>query len=98
MTHCLNGFEIALNFSIPRWSCIMDIPPLDAGPRAISPTDVSQFIRLDQCERFLRLRLHERNVSSGFMREFGVMTQPITPLLTQAGAEFETEIESAVDA
>jgi hypothetical protein len=31
---------------------------LDAlGRVRISPTDVSQFIRLDQCERYLRLRL-----------------------------------------
>ena len=31
------------------------------GRVRISPTDVSQFIRLDQCERYLRLRLHERS-------------------------------------
>lgn len=76
----------------------MDIPPLGAGPHAISPTDVSQFIRIEQCERYLRLRLHERNVGSGFMREFGVVPQSIPPLLTQAGADFENEIERAVDA
>jgi hypothetical protein len=29
----------------------------DQGRVRISPTDVSQFIRLDQCERYLRLRL-----------------------------------------
>ena len=29
----------------------------DQGRVRISPTDVSQFIRLDQCERDLRLRL-----------------------------------------
>ena len=33
---------------------------LDAlGRIRISPTAVSQFIRLDQCERYLRLRLHD---------------------------------------
>jgi hypothetical protein len=33
----------------------------------ISPTDVSQFIRLDQCERYLRLRLHERSAGARFL-------------------------------
>ena len=31
----------------------------DQGRVRISPTDVSQFIRLDQCERYLRLRYEE---------------------------------------
>lgn len=38
---------------------IVNLDRLDA-PLSISPTDVSQFIRLDQCRRYLRLRLHER--------------------------------------
>ncbi len=33
----------------------------DRGRVRISPTDVSQFIRLDQCERYLRLRLQEQS-------------------------------------
>ena len=38
-------------------------PAADGYPvrkRKISPTDISQYIRLDQCRRYLRLRLHER--------------------------------------
>src|SRR4051794_27250719 len=66
------------------------------GRMRISPTDVSQFIRLDQCERYLRLRLHERSAGIRFMYDYGVVPQSIPPLLTQSGAEFEEGIEEAV--
>src|SRR5919107_1520574 len=63
---------------------------LDAlGRVRISPTDVSQFIRLDQCERYLRLRLHERSAGTRFMVDYGVVPQSIPPLLTQSGTLFE---------
>lgn len=68
-----------------------------AGPaRQITPTDVAQFIRLDQCQRYLRLRLYQRNGGAGFMKEYGVVPQSIPPLLTRSGAEFETRVEEAV--
>ncbi len=67
-------------------------------PRKISPTDISQFIRLDQCERYLRLRLHERAQGQKFLYEYGVAPQSIPPILTQSGADFEESIESAVRA
>ena len=65
-------------------------------PRKISPTDISQFIRLDQCERYLRLRLHERAAGQKFLYDYGVAPQSIPPILTQSGAEFEEAIEDAV--
>ena len=55
----------------------------------LSPTDISQFIRLEQCERYLRLRLHERGVNANFMRQYGVAPVSVTPLLTRSGAIFE---------
>jgi len=58
----------------------------------LSPTDLSQFVRLGQCERYLRLRLHERNVDGRFMAKYGVRTAPITPLLTRSGAAFERRV------
>jgi hypothetical protein len=61
-----------------------------------SPTDLSRFIRLEQCRRFLRLRLHERTCGSGFMAENGVRPQAIPPLLTRTGRAFEAEVEAAV--
>src|SRR5215207_10606898 len=72
---------------------------LDAlGRIRISPTDVSQFIRLDQCERYLRLRLHERSAGMRFMVDYGVVPQSIPPLLTQSGAQFEEGVERIVAA
>src|ERR671921_793695 len=68
------------------------------GRVRISPTDVSQFIRLDQCERYLRLRLHERSAGMRFMYDYGVVPQSIPPLLTQSGARFEEGVERTVAA
>ncbi len=64
--------------------------------RRISPTDVSQYLRLQRCDRFLRLRLHERCAGRKFLPEFGVAAQGITPLLSLAGSAFEDEIIAAV--
>jgi hypothetical protein len=70
---------------------------LDAlGRVRISPTDVSQFIRLEQCERYLRLRLHERSAGLRFMVDYGVVPQSIPPLLTQSGTRFEEDVERTV--
>src|SRR5215218_2113442 len=72
---------------------------LDAlGRVRISPTDVSQFIRLDQCERYLRLRLHERSAGRRFMDDYDVVPQSIPPLLTQSGNLFEEKVERTVAA
>src|SRR5215213_1413965 len=68
----------------------------DRGRVRISPTDVSQFIRLEQCERYLRLRLHERSSSIRFMHDYGVVPQSIPPLLTRSGEHFEERVERAV--
>ena len=67
--------------------------PAKSDKRRISPTIVSQFVRLDQCRRYLRLSLHEREAGSGFMGAYGVAPQEILPLLTRAGAEFEARVE-----
>src|SRR3954467_6668020 len=70
----------------------------EQGRVRISPTDVSQFIRLEQCERYLRLRLHERSSSIRFMIDYGVVPQSIPPLLTQSGVRFEEDVERIVAA
>ena len=70
----------------------------DHGTRPISPTDVSQFIRLDQCRRYLRLRLHERVAGSRFLHDYGVAPQAIQPLLTRSGTTFEAAVAAAVRA
>jgi hypothetical protein len=63
------------------------------GGLRISPTLVSQFVRLEQCRRFLRLALHERSGGGNFMRDYDVAPQEILPLLTRSGAEFERRVE-----
>lgn len=66
--------------------------------RRVSPTDISQFIRLDQCQRYLALRLKERREGLRFIYDYGVTPQAIPPLLTRSGATFEKEVEAAVGA
>src|SRR5207248_5686247 len=64
----------------------------------ISPTDISQFIRLEQCQRYLRLRLHERAHGRDFLSNYGVYPQTIPPLLTRSGQSFEDAVERSVSA
>ena len=64
------------------------------APLPISPTDVSQFIRLDQCQRFLRLRLHARSNTMRFLHDYDVQPQGIPPILSRSGAEFEQQVEA----
>jgi hypothetical protein len=71
------------------------VPDLASQPLRISPTDVSQFVRLEQCERYLRFRLAERSGRT-FMREYDVTPQRITPLLSLSGREFEESVETAI--
>lgn len=60
--------------------------------RRITPTDVSQFVNLEQCERFLRLRLSER-AGHKFLEPYDVAAQRITPLMTLSGRTFEDAVE-----
>jgi hypothetical protein len=64
--------------------------------RRIAPTDVAQFIRLEQCRRYLRLRLYERAQGLDFMYDFGVKPQSIPPILTRSGESFEKTVERSV--
>src|SRR3954447_3798204 len=71
------------------------VPDPASQPLRISPTDVSQFVRLEQCERYLRFRLAERSGRS-FLREYDVSPQRITPLLSLSGREFEESAEKEI--
>jgi hypothetical protein len=72
----------------------LELPPIPIGEGLrLSPTDVSQFIRLEQCERYLRLRLHERVSGRSFLYDYDVQPQSIPPLLTRSGRDFEGEVE-----
>jgi hypothetical protein len=69
------------------------IIPLANASQRISPTDISQYIRLDQCRRYLRLRFHERTHGLRFMQAYDVAPQSIPPILTLSGARFEDRVE-----
>ncbi len=62
-------------------------------PMRLTPTDVTQFVRLEQCERYLRFRLAER-AGHDFMGEYDVTPQRITPLLSLSGHTFEQGVEA----
>lgn len=64
-------------------------------PLRITPTDVSSFVRLEQCERFLRFRLAER-AGQRFMDDYGVTPQRISPLLSLSGETFEERVEKVI--
>ncbi len=77
-------------------SATVSLPVLPTNrPLRLTPTDVSQFVRLEQCERFLRFRLAER-AGQKFMEDYDVTPQRITPLLSLSGHEFEEGIEKAL--
>ncbi len=69
-----------------------------APPRSISPTDISQFVRLEQCERYLRLRLRERAEGEDFLLQYDVARQEVSPILTRSGAALEEQVETDVRA
>lgn len=73
---------------------MISLPVLPADQaRRLTPTDVTLFVRLEQCERFLRLRLAER-AGQDFMKEYDVIPQRMTPLLSLSGHTFEEGIEA----
>lgn len=69
------------------------LPPADTTAlRRVSPTDVAQFIRLDQCQRYLRLRLTERVCGADFIHAYGVSPQDPPPLMMRGGEAFEDQV------
>lgn len=58
----------------------------------LSITSISQFIRLQNCERYLRFRLFP-NEAKEFLDRWNLTIQPLTPLLEDSGARFEKAVE-----
>jgi AAA domain/PD-(D/E)XK nuclease superfamily len=73
------------------------IAPLDGAHRRIAPTDVSGFLRTDQCWRFMRLRLYERAAGRKAFDQFGTPLQPAPQMLTRSGDAFERDVYSDID-
>ncbi len=75
----------------------ISLPTLPTGqPVRLTPTDVTSFVRAEQCQRFLRFRLAER-AGQEFMEASGVVPQRITPLLSLSGRTFEQEAEDSLE-
>jgi hypothetical protein len=60
-------------------------------PFHLSPTSLAQYIRLENCERFLRFRLVPQDLSR-LEKKWNLTIQPLTPLLREAGADFEESL------
>jgi hypothetical protein len=69
----------------------------DDGCRTIAPTDLAQYIRLQQCRRYLRLRLHERAAGQRAVRRYAGPGQEIPPLLTRSGTLFEARVYAEIE-
>jgi hypothetical protein len=57
----------------------------------LNPTTLSQYIRLENCERYLRFSLVKEDVYR-LERKWGITAQPLTPLLKESGTDFEQNI------
>ena len=65
---------------------------------AFSPTDITSFLRFENCERYLRLALFQRNANRDFLRDAGTAPADLTPLVKHSGYEFEREVERDINA
>ncbi len=66
------------------------------GPPRLTATDIASWLRLGQCDRFLRFHLEYRNErkvdGAGFMDELDVAPQPLPTLRSGSGAQFEADV------
>ena len=60
-------------------------------PAPLTPTDLTAYVRLGQCRRYLRLKIAQREGAT-FLQDFGVEAQRVSPLLSRSGAVFESDI------
>lgn len=63
----------------------------------VSVTSLSQYVRLENCERFLRFRLRPEEARA-LLDRWSLTIQPLTPLLRDEGAAFEREVETQIAA
>lgn len=57
----------------------------------LSPTDIAQYVRLENCERYLSFRLNP-DVKDHLSKKWRVNVQPLTPLLSDLGIAFERRV------
>lgn len=69
--------------------------PEDANLIRLNPTSLAQYIRFENCDRFLRFRLVPADADR-LMHRWGLTIQPLTPLLKESGADFEADVASRI--
>lgn len=57
----------------------------------LNPTVLSQYIKFSNCERFLRFSLC-RHDADEYLEKWGITEQPLTPLLSESGIDFESDV------
>ncbi len=62
----------------------------------LSPTDFSQQLGRERCEKFLRLRMIERDRGAGFFSELGVHPNESPSVLARDGDAFEQRVVAAL--
>ena len=63
--------------------------------RNLNPTSLAQYIRFENCDRFLRFRLNPDD-EKRLLKKWGLTIQPLTPLLEASGADFEEDVASQI--
>ncbi len=61
---------------------------------SVYPTDFTEFIGLEQCYRYLRLKMTDRIKGVDVIRDSGLYPNYVTPIMSLAGREFENNVES----
>ncbi len=62
----------------------------------LAPTVLSQFIRLDACQRYLHFKLHP-HTTEALQQRYAAASRPLSPLLKRAGRRFEEEVIATLD-
>jgi len=69
--------------------------PDSTHPIRLNPTSLAQYIRFENCDRFLRFRLVEQDAER-MLQKWNLTIQPLTPLLKESGADFESDVASRI--
>jgi hypothetical protein len=70
---------------------------MSTQPKPISATTLAQYVKLDNCERFLRFRLVPEDADR-LEKRWGLTIQPLTPLLRESGSAFEVQVMADLQA
>ncbi|MFO7965306.1 MAG: hypothetical protein R6U50_15385 [Desulfobacterales bacterium] len=69
----------------------------ESAAPSLNVTSLSQYVRLENCERYLRFRLRP-DEAKAMLERWNLTIQPLTPLLKEAGVAFERDVAERVAA